>query len=346
MDPQNNNFKVAIQCSTYNHEKYIEDALGGFVMQETNFPFVAIVVDDASTDNEPQVLWNFINNELEASAIQKDETEDYVRVFAPHKSNQNCTFAIYFLKYNHYSIKKTKAPYLNEWQDQAEYIAFCEGDDYWTDSAKLQKQTAFLDSHTDYIMCSHDFYEFFQKTKSFKDKTHYEDIGFKEENGWFFFDYSLDNYFKRWYTHPLSCVYRNGSYLQEIPVKKYRFYKDRIFYYYVLKQGKGALLKDNMGVYRIHDGGTYSGIPASERYYKDVSNGYELYKFEKDERALEFVQDYEIRRFKAMISEGYRKELISEIFDYFKIVPVNVFFKFLRFVVNHLKKKIINSWRK
>lgn len=139
---------VAIRCMTYNHEKYIEDALKGFVMQETNFPFVAIVVDDASTDKEPEVLWNFVNNELDITIAQKDETEDYVRVVAPHKTNHNCTFVILFLKYNHY-CKKDKLPYFKEWQDSAKYIAMCEGDDYWTDPYKLQKQVDYLESHPD-----------------------------------------------------------------------------------------------------------------------------------------------------------------------------------------------------
>ena len=143
---------VAIRCFTYNHENYIEDALKGFVMQKTDFPFTAIVVDDASTDIEPEVLWRFVNNELNQSALQRDETDDYIRVVAPHKTNQNCTFIVLFLKYNHYSIKKSKYPYYKEWHESAKYIALCEGDDYWTDPNKIQKQIDFLESHPDYTM--------------------------------------------------------------------------------------------------------------------------------------------------------------------------------------------------
>lgn len=127
-------------------------------MQETNFPFVAIVVDDASTDNEQEVLWDFINNELNANSLQKDETEDFVKVVAPHKTNTNCTFVFYLLKYNHYNIKKTKKPYL-EWEDKTEYIALCEGDDYWTEPLKLQKQVDFMESHPDYSLIYSNYLE-------------------------------------------------------------------------------------------------------------------------------------------------------------------------------------------
>ena len=65
-------------------------------------------------------------------------------------------FAVVYLKENHYSQKKSKAPYLTEWED-TKYIALCEGDDYWTDPLKLQKQVDFLERHPDYSLCCHRF---------------------------------------------------------------------------------------------------------------------------------------------------------------------------------------------
>ena len=135
---------VSIRCMTFNHKPYIRQCLDGFVMQKTDFPFLAIVVDDASTDNEQEVLWGFINNELDAKTKQQDETDDYVKVIATHKTNCNCTFVFLFLKYNHYSIKKDKKTYLRPWEEKTKYIAICEGDDYWTDPLKLQKQADIL----------------------------------------------------------------------------------------------------------------------------------------------------------------------------------------------------------
>ena len=145
----NNNPVVTIRCWTFNHKPYIRQCLDGFVMQKTKFPFTPIIIDDASTDNEIELLWNFINNELDASSLQKNETGDYTRVIAQHKSNHHCTFVFLFLKYNHHNIKKNKRPYLKTWEDKTKYIAACEGDDYWTDPLKLQKQVDFLESNSE-----------------------------------------------------------------------------------------------------------------------------------------------------------------------------------------------------
>ena len=145
-------YMVCIHCMTFNHKPYIQQCLDGFVMQKTDFPFVAIVVDDASTDGEQEVLWDFINNELDQTSFQKDETDDFVRVVASHKTNEKCSFVFIFLKYNHYSIKKSKVPYFEKWEDSAKYMALCEGDDYWISPLKLQKQVDFLETHPDYTL--------------------------------------------------------------------------------------------------------------------------------------------------------------------------------------------------
>ena len=134
-------YTVCTRCFTYNHASYILDALNGFVMQETTFPVVSVIVDDASTDNEPQIILDYFNENFavnDTSVAYQEET-DYGRIFyAQHKINKNCYFAILLLKENHYSQRKSKRPYLSRWQDNAKYIALCEGDDYWTDPHKLQ----------------------------------------------------------------------------------------------------------------------------------------------------------------------------------------------------------------
>ena len=152
MENMENTYKVCIKCFTFNQANYIEDAMHGFVMQQTDFPYVAAVVDDASTDGEPEVIKRFLEKEFDMASAVQDETEDYVRVVAKHKTNVNCTFVVVFLKYNHYSIKKRKLPYFKEWFDNAKYIALCEGDDYWTDPLKLQRQVDFLEEHEEYSM--------------------------------------------------------------------------------------------------------------------------------------------------------------------------------------------------
>ena len=150
MDNTSYKYTVAIECMTYNHSNYIIDALNGFVMQQTDFPYVAIVVDDASTDNEPEVILSFFEKEFDFTNSTREETDDYIRIVAKHKTNLHCIFVVIFLKYNHY-LKKSKSPYFKEWEDNAKYVAFCEGDDYWTDPLKLQKQVEILEANPSLI---------------------------------------------------------------------------------------------------------------------------------------------------------------------------------------------------
>ena len=140
---------VQVSCVTYNHAPYIEDAMNGFCMQETRFPFVCTIVDDCSTDGEQKVIKNYLQEHFDledASVVRNEETDDYYLTFAQHKTNKNCFFAILFLKYNHYSVKKPKTPYLIEWSN-TKYMAICEGDDYWIDPRKLQIQVDYLEKH-------------------------------------------------------------------------------------------------------------------------------------------------------------------------------------------------------
>ncbi len=151
---------VRISCRTYNHAPYIEEAMNGFTMQETIFPFVCTIIDDASTDGEQKVITQYIESHFnldDAAITRLETTNDYKMVFAQHKTNRNCFFAVFFLKYNHYSIKKPKMPYISEFTNSSKYIASCEGDDYWIDPHKLQKQVDFLENHPDYGLCFTDF---------------------------------------------------------------------------------------------------------------------------------------------------------------------------------------------
>lgn len=152
---KDNKWMVYIQCSTFNHAPYITDAMNGFTMQQTDFPFVCAIVDDASTDGEPEVIRKYLQDNFDLedkSVVRNEETDDYVLCFAQHKTNKNCYFAVLWLKYNHYSIKKSKKQYYREWENNAKYIAICEGDDYWIDSQKIRKQVDFLEHNSEYNM--------------------------------------------------------------------------------------------------------------------------------------------------------------------------------------------------
>lgn len=146
-------FLVRIHCITYNHASYIEDAMNGFCMQQTKFPFVATIIDDASTDGEPEVIRNYLNVHFDLSEkglSRQWENDDAYFIYAQHKENKNCYFAVVLLKYNFWQAKKDKAPLIKDWTN-TKYVAFCEGDDYWTDSNKIERQMDFLNVNGEYI---------------------------------------------------------------------------------------------------------------------------------------------------------------------------------------------------
>ena len=143
-------FKVCCRCFTFNQAKYITDAMNGFTMQQTSFPFVCCIVDDASTDGEQEVIRKYVEENFDFSegSVAYHKETDYAHItYAQYKTNKNCYFAVLYLKENHYSQKKSKMPYLDEWRGLCEYEAICEGDDYWIVPDKLQKQVDYLESH-------------------------------------------------------------------------------------------------------------------------------------------------------------------------------------------------------
>ena len=133
---------VTVNCLTFNHAPYIKDTMDGFCLQQTSFPFVCLILDDASTDGEQEVIRQYMEEhfDLENEGVARTEdTDDYHLIFARHKANANCHFAAFLLKYNHHH-KKDKGRYTMEWKKQARYNATCDGDDYWTHPQKLQRQ--------------------------------------------------------------------------------------------------------------------------------------------------------------------------------------------------------------
>lgn len=136
---------VFVRCLTYNHEAYIEDALNGFIMQQTTFPFVVTIVNDASPDNTIQVLDNFVSENCLLEKVEHSKTDYADIISAIPTKNPNCLLYILNLHENHFG-KKSHRPYYQHFVDKAKYWAECEGDDYWTDPLKLQKQVDILEA--------------------------------------------------------------------------------------------------------------------------------------------------------------------------------------------------------
>lgn len=122
--------KVSICCATYNHEEYISQALDGFLMQKTTFPFEVLIHDDASADSTTDIIRRYaaINPSIIKPIIQTE-----------NKYSQGIGIHTTYLWPN----------------TQGKYIAQCEGDDYWTDPFKLQNQINYMESNNDCSLCVH-----------------------------------------------------------------------------------------------------------------------------------------------------------------------------------------------
>ena len=249
---------------TFNHAPYIVDAMNGFCMQQTTFPFVAIIVDDASTDGEPEIIKSYLqdNFDLEDKGIvRNEETDDYVMTFARHKKNQNCFFAVFLLKYNHYSKNRAKWPYYMEFAKVPLYIATCEGDDYWTNPNKLQMQVNFLDAHPDYSMCFHDV-----DIKAEKGRKWYDVFGKLEDR-----DYTgLENLIK-WSIPTCSMVLRKETIIHMPLNEKFRM-GDNVLILQCSRHGKIRCIPRKMGVYRLTPTSWIGGQSDKVQRYKYISH--------------------------------------------------------------------------
>ncbi|MBO3462255.1 glycosyltransferase [Aetokthonos hydrillicola CCALA 1050] len=219
--------KVSVCVPAYNHEKYIAQMLDGALMQQTNFPFEIVIGDDASTDNTQAIIREYVAanpGRIRAYLHEENLGPKEPREFAGRNN-------VLFL------LKACKG----------EYVAMCEGDDYWTDPFKLQKQVDFLDVNPDFAICHHNMeviYEdgsashFFNNpdqklTSTIEDLL--EDSWFMATASWVYRNYFLTNDFAGWHAKAAA-----GDWAIMIQLAA---------------RGKIGYLPETMGVYRKHSAG-------------------------------------------------------------------------------------------
>lgn len=243
---------VSIICCAYNHEPYIRQCLDGFIMQETNFPFEVLIHDDASTDRT-------------ADIIREYETK-YPEIIKPIYQTEN-----------QYQKKTGILKTFQYPRVKGKYIAMCEGDDYWTDPLKLQKQVDFLETHPDYSMCSHAVSEYIQESDVINQNkvpaNFTYDLDFLVYGGWAFQPLSV--------LYKLSCVDKNYS--------LYKYPKDMSLFYSLLKNGMGYFIADEMAIYRVHSHGVWSGITRENQFVSNFRNRLGIYDVEKSKHSAIFL---------------------------------------------------------
>lgn len=214
---------VSIRCSVYNHEPYLRQCLDGFVMQKTNFAFEAIVHDDASTDKSADII--------------REYAAKYPDIIKPIYETEN--------QYSKHDGSKRRIMN-NAICQTAKYIAFCEGDDYWTDPLKLQKQFDFMEANPEYTLCFHNAMIHFQNGKN-KDR-----IFAELENR----DYHPVELYENWLVPTASIFTRKDTYLQQQPrLNNPDFlYGDNPLIVSLAYAGKVHCINEIMSVYRINNG--------------------------------------------------------------------------------------------
>ncbi|QYS90774.1 glycosyltransferase [Flavobacterium covae] len=121
--------KVSVCMITYNHEKYIKQAIESILMQKTNFDFELIISNDNSNDTTHKIILDLLEEHIDSKKIKYLHNKKNLGMMPNFiQAIQNC---------------------------KGEYIALCEGDDYWTDPEKLQKQVDFLDTNKNFAICFH-----------------------------------------------------------------------------------------------------------------------------------------------------------------------------------------------
>lgn len=210
---------VSIQCLVYNHEPYLRQCLDGFVMQKTNFKFEAIVHDDVSTDG--------------SAAIIREYAEKYPDIIIP-----------IFETENQYSKGDGSLDRIMHEASRGKYIAICEGDDYWTDPLKLQKQVDFLNENSDYILVHSDFIALNDETG---EKIRNASSKYKIYEGNVF-----ENLFEACFVRTPTICYRNINLelkTRDLPINT--FGGDLFLFYNLASKGKFHFMHEETCVYRV-----------------------------------------------------------------------------------------------
>jgi glycosyltransferase involved in cell wall biosynthesis len=217
---------VSVICPTYNHEKYIRKTIESILSQRTDFPFELFIHDDASTDSTASII--------------EEYAKAYPSIIRPIYRKEN--------QYSKgYKIQPLVMPHTN-----GKYIAFCEGDDFWTNPQKLQHQVDILNKYHDVIICGH-----WCTNVDGQGALLEKQITTGESCPEYF---GAENALSGTPVHPNTWMYRrmewqNHKYirlLNALPAG------DDPTMLMLLSEGKGYCISNFYSAYRLHDGGSWS----------------------------------------------------------------------------------------
>lgn len=281
MNRENTDLLVTIQCLTYNHEPYIRKCLEGFIMQKTNFRFEAIVHDDASTDGTAEIV--------------REYSEKYPGIIRA-----------FFETENQYSKHNGVIGKIIRENTHGKYIAMCEGDDFWIDPLKLQKQVDLLENNPSVSLCCGGY---ITRQNGHLDKEYICHKGTTD-----YFQFSLNDWENFWYTKTLTVLYRREAFSNFLlNLDKYHYSRDTHLYYNLLKWGDGIYLSECLGVYNLHVGGIWSLVSERKKAMDSYNCYKELYKIHRDDFLRKKYVAIICRR---MIYEDKKNDLFKEGWKY------------------------------
>lgn len=253
---------LSVVTITYNHEPYIAKCIEGVLMQKVNFPIEFIIAEDCSTDGTRAIC------------------EEYARKYPD------------LIKLILSDINKGALP--NERMAiggaRGKYIALCEGDDYWTDERKLQKQVDFLESNAEYTVCFHD--RMIEESGKVFYKNDFERCVDKDALG---FDLTFDTFYHYWITYPFSMVFKRSAFSIEW-YDEYDYFRDSHVIFHLLMQGKGYIFNFVGGVRTIHDDSMFYSMDTCKAAEIDMLIFKELYqKNKKSKEGSNLKKEYSDR---------------------------------------------------
>ena len=218
---------VSICMITYNHERYIAKAIEGVLMQQTNFDIELIISNDASIDTTDALIKRLLKN--------------YTKIRVKYSSHlENKGMMANFI----YSLKLC----------EGKYIAICEGDDYWTDVFKLQKQVDFMEANTEHAVCFHKVRIYDEKAEIFRVDNITRNVADITDHR----DLAKGNYI-----HTPSVLFRNNFiiplWFSKSPIG------DWPLYMLAAQNGKIFKMEETMAVYRMHNASVWSQKPKEHR---------------------------------------------------------------------------------
>lgn len=265
---------VTVRTCTYCHAGYIRKCIEGVLQQRTTFSFEYIIGADCCDDGTMEIVLEYAHRYPEKiRVITADQ-----RVGAG-ENVQRCIRA-----------------------SRGKYAALCEGDDYWTDPLKLEKQITFLEHHPGYSFCCGRFLILDQLSGAVTEKTYTPAL--PPGPG---FTLSMKEMQYDWWIRIMTIAYRRDA-LEELDQAGYRFRRDVHLFYHLLRSGRGYFFNQVFGVYRRHGGGIYSGQPRAGQIRDSFLAYRELYEKNRDRftarRCLVFTVALLLRRL--MQPKGFR----------------------------------------